>query len=289
MGQNIIHEIKNRKLDWEIDNLSSRPCQIEGVNNIIIDAAKYEFGELHHNYDYIIHLLALSNDKYCADFELANQINIEFTKKLLDFAQEQSNLSKFVHLSSIIIYDNSNKSPVKETDKLFLNYTTYSFTKGVSEFYADFYRQKYNLPLIIFRLSNIYGPYQEVKDSPFLVPSKIYQALQEGKIEVFNLAPRRDWIYSGDAATAIVKSLDSKLSGTYNLASGKGVSVEEIISSIARKINVTYASLDRPTTGPLDFYCDIAKIQKELGWSPKVSLTEGIRSTIKYFKDEISK
>lgn len=288
VGQNIIHLLRESKPNYKIYNLSRTPLDIEGVENIKCEADTYDFNELEHQFDCIIHLLALSNEKFCEDFSYANSINVEFTRKVLDFALKQKNLEKFIHLSSIIIYDNKNTPPVNEEGLLNLNYTTYSFTKGISEYYANFYRSKFNLPVVIFRLSNIYGPYQEFNNSPFLVPSKIVQALTEKKIEVFNLTPKRDWIYSGDAAEAIVKAMGSEITGTYNLAGGKGFSVEDIVICIAHQLKVDYVSLNKPMTGPLDFYCDITKINSDLSWAPKTSLKDGMKMTLEYINKSLA-
>lgn len=285
VGRNIIELLKNDE-NFKIYNLSNKEItDIDNVKNIPCDATNFDFSTISQNFDYIIHLLALSNDKYCENFEIAEKVNITFTKSLLKFAKTQQSLKKFIHLSSIIIYDNQNVSPVKEEDKLYLNYTTYSFTKGMSELYANFYKEKFNLPILIFRLSNIYGPFQDFNNSPFLVPSKIIEGLKENKITVFSLEPRRDWIYSKDAAQAIIKALDSDILGIYNLASGKGISVQEIISEISKELKVKYESLNKPTTGPTDFYCNISKIKKDLNWGPTTTLQNGIKETIEYIKN----
>lgn len=284
VGQNIIQLLLEQPEKFQIFNLSNSPLELKGVTNIKCNAEDFDFSHLKGNYDYIIHLLALSNERYCEDFQKAEAINITFTKDLLEFARKQARLKKFVHMSSTIIYDDSCTPPVSESSPLNFNYTTYSFTKGISEAYANFYREKFDLPVVIFRLSNIYGPYQDFNNSPFLVPSKIVEGLETGKITVFNLKPRRDWIYSGDAAKAVVKSLDSEIIGVYNLAGGRGYSVEEIVSVIAKELEVTYDSLDKPTTGPLDMYCDISKIKKDLDWSPGINLSDGLKITIDYIK-----
>jgi nucleoside-diphosphate-sugar epimerase len=285
VGRNVVDEIFRLHKGYAIYNLSNKPLDIDGVENIIGDATNFDFSKLGKDFEYVINLLALSNDFYCQDLKLAEIINIDFTKHLLEFAETLPQLKKVIHMSSIIIYDNTEKPPVGENAKLYLNYSNYSFTKGISEYYARYFLEKRNLPLVIFRLSNIYGPYQDFKNSPFLVPSKIVQALTEKKIEVFNLKPKRDWIYSEDAATAVVKALESECTGVYNLASGVGISVEEIIKEIASQLTVPYSSLDKPTTGPLDFYCDVEKIKADLDWSPRTSLKDGVAKTIKYIKE----
>jgi len=285
VGRNIIDKILKDKADLEIYNLSNKPLEIEGVRNIVGDATNFDFTKLDNDFDYIVHLLALSNDYYCKDLDLAESINIEFTKKIFQFASQLPNLKKIVHMSSVIIYDQIETPPLKEDAKLYLNYTNYSFTKGISEFYAKYFLEKEKLPVVIFRLSNIYGPFQDFHNSPFLVPSKIVEALNGGKIEVFNLKPERDWIYSMDAAEAVVEALKSDITGVYNLASGRGISVEEIISEIASQTGSTYKSLDKPTNGPANLFCDISKIKSDLNWVPKTNLKEGISKTIEYIKE----
>src|SRR3989339_607267 len=197
VGQNIIHTLLKQKPTAKIYNLSRTPLQIARVSHIPCeDAATFDFSSLDQEFDCIIHSLALSNEAFCKDFPYAEKVNIDFTKKLLAFAGQQKDLKKFIYISSIILYANDNPSPIVEDSKLYLHYSNYGFTKGIAEYYVNHFREKFGLPATIFRLSNIYGPYQDFKDSPFLVPSKIMQAINKKKIEVFNLAPRRDWIYA---------------------------------------------------------------------------------------------
>ncbi|SRR3989339_159313 len=285
VGQNVISLLSEQNKNIEIYNLSRTPLEIPGVKNLKCLAENFNFSDLDNlQFDYIINLLALSHDKECQDFNLAQEINITFTKKLLDFSLTQKQLKKMVHLSSAIIYDNLAISPVTEDSKLYYNYSNYSFTKGVSENYANFYREKFKLPMIIFRLSNIYGPYQKIENSTFLIPSKITQAIDDGKIEVFDFSPRRDWVYSEDAASAIVSSLFVDYSGILNLGSGIGASVEEIVSEIASQLGVKYYTLNKKSNGPLNFYSDISKVSQILNWSPNTSLKDGLQKTIEYIK-----
>lgn len=290
VGQNIIHILRKEKPSAKIYNLSRTPLPIEGVSHIPCpDAATFSFDHIDTDFDHIIHTLALSNEAYCKDFKYAQKVNIEFTKNLLEFSLRQKKLKKFIYISSIIIYDNTEAPPVAENAKLYLHYSNYAFTKGIAEYYVNHFREKLGLPAIIFRLSNIYGPYQDFTNSPFLVPSKIIQAITDHKIEVFTLTPKRDWIYSEDAAVAIVKSLDIDFGGIFNLASGKSSSVEEIVGEISAQLGVKYTSLDKPASGPNNFYCDITKITTTLNWHPSVNLKEGIEKTIRYIKDNLKK
>lgn len=155
------------------------------------------------DFDYVIHTLALSSDRYCQDFDLTEKMNVTFTKNVLQFCARQKSLKKFVHFSSIVVYDNANEPPVKETDALRPYYGNYSFTKGVAESYVEYFSEKFKVPSAILRFSNMYGPGQIFENSPFLIPEKIYQGLTEGKIIAQTDVPVRDFLYIDDAIEAI--------------------------------------------------------------------------------------
>lgn len=283
VGKNTI-DILRKDSNFKIYSLSRTPYRDKDIINIKADARNFDTSKIEADFDYIIHLLALSHEKYCQNLDDAIEVNVNFTKKILDFALTQKNLKKFIYLSSTILYDTNTPSPLTEESPTNFFNGNYQFTKGVAENYVKYFQEKFKLPIIIFRLSNIYGPNHKIEDSPFLIPSKISQALSENRIEVFSLSPKKDWIYSRDAAQGIVKALDSDFNGTLNLASGEGLSVEEIIKIIADTLNVEYKSIKAEPKEQTNFYCDITKIKKILNWEPSTSLEEGIKKTIEYIK-----
>jgi len=287
VGENIIDVLLKKDKKIKIYNLSRHKSVHKEVINLQKDIVKFDLDKIDIEFDYIIHCLALSNDKYCHDLDVATKVNIDFTDRLLKFATKQKKLKKFIHISSIILYDNKNQSPVAEEDDLYIYYNNYSFTKGISEQYVQYYTKRFNLPTIIFRLSNIYGPYQKTDNSPFLIPSKIQQALEEHQIIALNATPKRDWIYSVDAAEAIVASLSSNYNGILNLGTGHGTSVLEIIKTIANNLKVAYKFQNKKMTGPQNFYCDIKKTKKILKWKPKTNIKIGIKKMIDYINKNI--
>ena len=280
--KNIIEKL-NLENCYDIYNLS--PTHVEWTTHIkMIKNELFNFENLDKDFDYIIHTLALSNEKYCSDLKNAEKINIEFTKELIYFAKKQNILKKFIFLSSIIIYDNENKPPVSENDKLNFFYWNYSFTKWISENYVNFLAIKFKIPFIIFRVSNLYWPWQSFIDSPFLIPSKINEWLENKNINVYNLEPIRDWLYIDDAVNWIIEWLNSNYNWIYNLWSWYWVSVKEILEIIAEELNVKYSSQEIPVNWPLKFYSNINKIKNDLNWEPKVLLKDWIKKTINYIK-----
>ncbi|MEK6868361.1 MAG: NAD(P)-dependent oxidoreductase, partial [Nanoarchaeota archaeon] len=174
--------------------------------------------------------------------------------------------------------------PIKEDSKLDIFHNNYSFTKGICEQISEYFIKKYDMPIFIFRLSNIYGPYQDWKINPNLLPQVISQAIINKKIEIWNLDPIRDYIYVDDVVEAIIKALHSDTTGIFNLGTGIGTSVREIITKIANLTNVEVNSLNKPVSGPIRIICDINKIKNELGWRPRIILDEGIKRTVDHYK-----
>lgn len=164
-----------------------------------------------------MHTLALSSDRYCQDFDLTEKMNVAFTKDVLQFCTRQNDLKKFIHFSSIVVYDNSNVPPVKESDFIAPYYGNYSFTKGIAESYVRYFSEKFSVPSATLRFSNMYGPGQVFENSPFLIPEKIYQGLTEGKIIAQTSKPVRDFLFIEDALEAIEGILFSDSKGIFNV------------------------------------------------------------------------
>lgn len=130
-------------------------------------------------------------------------MNVSFTRDVLEFCARQISLKKFVHFSSIVVYDNDNVPPVPETGAVSPFYGNYSFTKGVAESYVEYFSLKLGIPSLTLRFSNMYGPGQAFVNSPFLIPEKIFQGMNEGKIVAQTDVPVRDFLYVDDAIEAI--------------------------------------------------------------------------------------
>lgn len=284
---NLIKSLNINHKELEIYNLSS--THVDWTIHIPLKRNElFDFSSLENDFDYIIHTLALSSEKYCEDFKLAEKINIDFTKDILDFASKQKNLKKLIYFSSIMLYDNENISPVKETDKLDIFHWNYSFTKAVAEQYVKYLSEKQNIPFVILRLSNIYWPWQVFENSPFLIPSKIYEALTDWIINIRNTTSIRDFLFIDDAVSAVEKLLFSDIIGLYNLWTWKWISSWEIAIEIANKLNVKINDWNIPSNWPSKFYSDISLIQSKIDWQAKTNISEWIDKTIYFIKKQLN-
>ena len=95
-----------------------------------------------------------------------------------------------------------------------------------------------------------------------------------------NGTPRRDFVYVDDVVAGLLSALDTPVTGIYNLGTGHGYTIREVVETIAMQLGVPAVFGDEPTTGPLDFFADVSRIQSDLGWRAKVSLEDGIARTI---------
>jgi UDP-glucose 4-epimerase len=164
----------------------------------------------------------------------------------------------------------------------------YGASKHTVEHYLYMWRANYGLRYVVLRYPNVYGPRQDPHGEAGVVAIFTGQMLT-GKPVVINGDGEqlRDYAFVGDCARANLLALTTeKAEGIYNLGSGKGTSVNQIFATL--KAITGYAP--EASHGPAKvgetrhIYLDARKAQRELGWTPTVSLTEGMQQVVEYFK-----
>jgi UDP-glucose 4-epimerase len=152
----------------------------------------------------------------------------------------------------------------------------YSVHKYAAEKYIDFS----GLPAAIARLANVYGPRQRT-DLEGGVVAIFTERLTSGlPITIFGSGQqRRDFIHVDDVVTALRTLLDTSLSGLWNVGMGTPLAIGDLLAVMERLIRPAVAVHHEPTR-PGDVFSSClanAKIARDLGWSPQVSLEDGIR------------
>jgi len=217
--------------------------------------------------DKVIHLAALT--KHDNELEMFN-VNINGTLNVLEYCRK--NGKGLIFASSAAVYGDSSL-PSKEGHQVNPK-SFYGYTKATAEKLCEFYHQKYNIPIIILRIFNLYGPGQQ---RGFIIPDIIHQ-LENENISLENPHPKRDLIFSEDAAEAFEKSLDVKGFEIINIGSGKSYSVGELANKIVdgkKEIIFRDSMLINNES-----YADINKAKEILGWEPKISLDEGLKKIL---------
>lgn len=154
----------------------------------------------------------------------------------------------------------------------------YALSKHMAEDACRFYASHHGVAVTVLRPFNAYGPGQSER---FLVPSILKQIIGAKAVQVLDLEPRRDWLYVADLVDAAVAA-GRKRAGynVYNIGSGSSLSVAELIR-VAQEVAGTRLPVSSKATARAneigDTVADSGKARAELGWSPRITIQEGIQ------------
>jgi len=165
---------------------------------------------------------------------------------------------------------------------------SYGISKLAIEKYLHLYHLLHGLDYSILRLSNAYGEGQDPERGQGAIAAFLWRAIKSRPIEIWgDGSVIRDYVHVDDIVRALVMvSNETTQDRIFNVGSGRGTSLKEIINLIQRlvhkKIEVHYKpprSFDVPAV-----VLDIQRIQKQLGWTPQVSLMDGLKRATEWLK-----
>jgi nucleoside-diphosphate-sugar epimerase len=241
-----------------------------------IDISNWEQVKQVENFDVLIHLAGLSfvPDSY-KDPRLMYTTNIISTLNMLELCK--INNAKMIYTSSYV-YGKPDYLPIDEIHPL-RSFNPYSQSKIIGEELCHSYNSSFGVPIIIFRPFNVYGPNQ---NKNFLIPLILSQIENEGRINLKDPVPKRDFVHLNDICNAFYKAIFYNKSSfeIFNIGSGKSYSVDEIAKAIttlfANNIEISYTNETRENE-VLDTVADISKAKQLLNWYPQVSLFDGLK------------
>jgi dTDP-glucose 4,6-dehydratase len=205
---------------------------------------------------------------------------------LLEIARE-SNMSKFVQISTDEVYGHILKGSFKETDRLNPR-NPYSASKAGAELLCRAYFETYGLQTIITRSSNNYGPYQHPEK---LIPKTIINALLNKPIPVYGTGKNvRDWLYVEDNCEAIDIVLHKGNSGEiYNIGANQELENIQVVKTILKltdKPQSLMKFVEDRRGHDLRYSLRTEKTQ-ELGWRPSTEFSVGIEKTINWYRQNV--
>ena len=163
----------------------------------------------------------------------------------------------------------------------------YGASKYAVETYMPIYQSLCGLEYSIIRLANIYGPRQDPHGEAGVVAIFAMAMLAGRSLTVFGDGnDERDYVYVGDVIDAVVEAGNNSLPGPFNIGTGIGTSTNRIFELVARFCGHEEPAVHGPPR-PGDISrisLDSSKAARELGWSAKVSLEEGLKTTVDWFK-----
>ena len=222
----------------------------------------------------VLHCAAMSRSGPSQDhLDLCTQANIAGTQNML-LAARDAGVKRFIYSGSSTYYG-SRPPPHRESDPPdFLN--IYGLTKRVGEQYCLLFDKGFDLPCIVFRYFNVYGPRQPETGAYALVLGIFLRRAAEGKVlEIHGDGQqRRDFVHVRDVVAANLAALSSTVRGeVFNVGSGTNISVQELADMISPdQLHTDGRKGDSAAT-----LADISKIKAALGWSPRVSFADGLK------------
>ncbi|KGE25997.1 SDR family oxidoreductase [Leptospira interrogans] len=229
--------------------------------------------------DYVFHLAALADIvPSIQNPEGYFQSNVTGTLNVLQ-ASRHYNVKRFVYAASSSCYGIPELYPTPETSPILPQYP-YALTKRMGEELVMHWAQVYKFPALSLRFFNVYGPRSRTSGTygavfgVFLaqkLAGKPFTVVGDGK-------QTRDFTYVRDVVEAVFAAAQSdKVGEIYNVGSGATISVNRIVELL--KGEVTY--IPKRPGEPDSTFADIAKIKKDLKWSPKISIETGIGELLK--------
>jgi nucleoside-diphosphate-sugar epimerase len=216
-------------------------------------------------------------------------VNAKSTLFMLQKIKELNLKCKFVLGSTFIVIGKPERLPVNE--KSICNPTTiYGANRLVSEYYCKIFNQVYGLDTLIFRITNSFGPREQIIKNKNAINYLIYEAFKGNKVNIYNDGNfYRDLIYISDVITGIKTIIKKGKKGNlYWISSNKKTWFHQLGNWLTQFSNVKVNYVNSPAyTQKVDvgnFVVDNSKL-KLLGWKPKVSVKDGIKRTLEYFED----
>lgn len=213
--------------------------------------------------------------------------NVEGTRVLLA-AASRHDIKRFMQVSTDEVYGSLGPSdaPFTEDSPLQPN-SPYAATKAAADLLTRAYARSYDLPVVIARCSNNYGPYQFPEK---FVPLFITNALDDQPVPLYGDGQQiRDWIHVEDHVRGLLRMLDAGAPGEiYNISAGREETnlrmAARVLDLVGRPAGLIRHVDDRPGHDRR-YALDTTKIRRELGWKPTVSLEEGLAATLSWYRE----
>ena len=231
----------------------------------------------------VFHCAAMSRSAASLDnIEICTQSNVLGTQNVLQAGRE-AGIRRLVYSGSSTFYGNQPTPHHEDGPSDFLNF--YGLTKYVGEEYCRMYDRLYDVPCVVLRYFNVYGPRQPESGVYSLVIGTFLKRKRQGHTLVIHGdgSQRRDFIHVRDVALANLLAYEKGGRGqTYNVGSGVSTSILEIADRIApgdRQFE------PRRQADSMETLADMTRTRRELGFEPTVSLSQGIEELLQRAAD----
>lgn len=297
------------------DNLLADPCQVICLDNLITgtrsrlahldgrpdvvfhDADISSVVDLDGTVDFVVHAASIASPTWYRRFPLETiDVNVGGTRNLLEFAREHGT-EGFLYLSSSEIYGDPPPEQVPTREDYWGHVSStgprapYDESKRLAETLCTTYHRVYELPVVIARPFNVFGPRLRLDDGR-VIPDFIGDALAERPIVVRSDGRvTRSFCYVTDFIAAALLLLVEGLPGeAYNVGNDEEVTIHELAAMVAELgggLEVRYEASNDPlylVDNPSRRSPDLAKTKATIQWEPVIPLRRGLMQTLSYYQ-----
>ena len=214
-------------------------------------------------------------------------VNILGSINLIECARE-FNVRHFVYISSGgAVYGEPEKLPCDETHPIH-PICQYGASKHTVEHYLYMYNVNYGLNYTVLRYANVFGPRQDPEGEAGVVAIFTGKMLIGEPVTINGDGQQtRDFVYVEDCARAndLALTVDHQ-PGIYNIGWGRPTSINEIFAGLAKATDYGQSACYGPAKvgETRHIYLDASKADRDLGWTPTISLEDGLKQTVEYFR-----
>jgi UDP-glucose 4-epimerase len=259
----------------------------EELEVIIGDINELNLATIFDGHDYVLHQAALpSVPRSVKDPLASHESNLTGTLKVL-IAARDTGVQKVIYASSSSVYGDAAALP-KQEDMHVTPISPYAVTKAAGEFYCTVFHEIYGLPTVSLRYFNVFGPRQDPNSQyAAVIPKFITAILTNARPTIYGDGQQsRDFTYVNNVVEANLLACESDASGTFNIACGRSVTINELVALI-NEIAGTAIEPEYVAPRPGDVKHSLADITKarSFGYSPSDSFKDELAETIRWFEN----
>ena len=257
-----------------------RSHNIKRTEYVIKDISKDDCSDNFAGVDYVFHLAARSRIQPTIKSPgSCFEVNVVGTQRVLEWSRMHS-VKKVIYSGTSSLYGHQNPIPFQPnmpTDCL----NPYSMSKWMGEQVCKLYSQLYNVPTVVLRYFNVYGPREPIKGK-YAPVIGLFKKQNKNGAPMTIVTPgdqRRDFTYIDDVVDANICAMNTNiLHKVYNVGTGKNYSMWELVKMIHGGPAAPVTFIPERPAEVKETLADISETTKDLGWKPKNSLEDKIMS-----------
>lgn len=299
IGSNFLNTYVPEHPDWSFVNVDCLTYAGNHENVTVQDAPNYVFADVdirdqaalkevwqQYQPTHVIHFAAESHvDRSIESATVFVETNVTGTLNLLQLAKD-TKVERFHHISTDEVYGafTSTEGAFAEIDALAPR-NPYSASKAAADLMVLAYHETHDLPVVITRSSNVYGPHQ---DTTKLMP-KFIRNLQAGEaVTIYGEGKQmREWTYVSDCVAGIHAVFnDGQIGEVYNIGSGEEATNLEItkqLIALCGRDESAISYVEDRLGHDFRYALTTDKIKTNLGWEAQIPLAEGLQKTVAFY------